>query len=187
MSVNDWRFYCYRDLLKTWPQLEAVFFTDLFDCIVQHDPFPWLAEQNCFVTGAEETIDQGEWLTNILNQAYGPEQWQEHLPCAVPCCAAGLFGGHVKILLPFLDILCGLLTIIHADYPTLNANMAAYQMAVSAGFCGRKVYFGSPLHHPDWRQGERDPAAFFHHHWMPVGQESPIFSDYNEPKGKSTP
>ena len=176
MSINDWRFFVYRDLLKTWPQIESAFFTDLFDCVVQHDPFPWLAEKNCLVVGMEARLDQSQWMMDMLIQAFG-DAWRKVLLGDFPLCTPGCFGGTAKLLLPFLDMLCGLLTMIHVDDPTLNANLPAFQIAVHAGLCGRKVHFGPPLHHPDWRQGERDPAAFFHHHWMPTGQESPLFTE----------
>ena len=76
-------------------------------------------------------------------------------------------------LLPFLEIVCGIIAAIHVDAPAMNCNMPAVQMALHGGLLGRTVRCGPPLHHLNWRWGGRDPHAFFHHRWD--GLDSPLF------------
>jgi hypothetical protein len=173
MSLNDWRFFAYRALLRERPDITAAFFTDLFDMLVQHDPFPWLQQMGGMAFGVEDKIDQGPWMTERLKEAFGAN-WTNRMCGDWPRCTAGLFGGPVGMLLPLLDIICGILDAVHQEQPALNANMAAFQMAIHAGLCGRKIHFGKPLHAPDWRWGGRDRAAFFHHEWREL--DSPLFS-----------
>ena len=174
MTINDWRFPVYRSLLQHSEYIESAFFTDLFDAVVQHDPFPWLASIGTLAFGTEARLDQGEWMTDMFDRAFGMT-WRNRLSGGLPRCTAGLFGGPRALLIPFLDIVCGIIGSVRASVKGLNCNMPAFQMAIHAGLCGRKIHFGPPLHHPEWRWGQRDPEAFFHHQWLPTGQESPLF------------
>ena len=172
-SINDWRFFAFRNFVREHTDCEAAFFTDLFDMVVQHNPFPWLKEKGGLAAGTEDPIKQGPWMSKKLGQAFG-KTWGEIIPGRYPRCTAGLFGGMRPLLLPFLEVVCGILDAIRVHSPKLNANMPAFQMAIHAGMCGQPVHFGHPLHHPRWRFGKRDQDAFFHHEWR--GLKSPLFA-----------
>ena len=174
-SVNDWRFFAFREITRTIQEAHgtsSVFCTDLFDMVVQHNPHEWMKERGGLAFGVEDRIDAGPWMSDKLNSAYG-EVWKSRLPGDLPRLTAGLFGGMTDALLPFLDVVCGIIGAIHNDAPDFNANMPAFQVAAHCGMMGRKVHFGSPLHHPSWRWGPRDHDAFFHHVW--TGMDSPLF------------
>lgn len=172
-STNDWRFFCYRHVLSRVANIEAAFFTDLFDMVVQHDPFPWLAEQGGLAVGREDRMDAGPWMTAKLTQAFG-DGWRGAIPADAHRCTGCLVGGIRSSIMPFLDTMCGIMASVHSTRPKLNCNMPALQMAIHAGMQGHPVHFGHPLHHPEWRTGGRDKEAFFHHDWR--GNKSPIFA-----------
>jgi len=171
LSGNDWRFFVYRDWLASRPDVESVFFTDLFDLVVQHDPHPWMLQHGGMAFGCEASLDQGPWMSAKLDSAFGG--WRNCLPGKLPRVTAGLFGGLRNLVLPFLEIVCGIIEAIHVDAPTMNCNMPAVQMAVHAGLRGRNLWFGTPLHDVRWRWGGHNPQAFFHHRWE--GLESAAF------------
>lgn len=132
-SLNDERFFVYRDFLKS-NSFTKVLMTDASDLFVKRDPFPLFSNPNILYVGSDDprwpTIRSSSWArtksATMARESGGQIALTEAF-LDMPLMNAGVIGGHYALLNIFLDAMCEVLKSINT---ISNHNMMAMHYVI---------------------------------------------------------
>ena len=148
-SVNDYRFFIFRDWLAKNP-VETVFCSDAFDVHVNRDPHSmidgdwhlWAGIHRDWRIG-DGTAD-GKYVAYQMRLAFGdvPEEVDQQ-----PILMAGTWGGRLCPVLRCLILLCNEIDDVHSRKPHLNCNLPVFNRVAYRDIGQGHIWMkGSPLH-----------------------------------------
>lgn len=148
-SVNDYRFFLFRDWLTAHP-CRNVFCSDGFDVKVKRNPHELVDDDEILWVGIhrhwkiDDTTPDGRHVARMMRTFYG------RLPTEVesqPILMAGTWGGRSGIVTRTLDCLTREITSIHAAQPGVNCNLAAFNRVAYRDIGKENLWMkGAPLH-----------------------------------------
>lgn len=140
-SVNDERFLCWLEYLENHPEIDNVFFTDLFDVTFNRDPFDLITnDYDLYVgcgAGFPKKIGANKWLCNKMLSAYGQVYHAEQ--CTVN---AGVIGGTRENIMALAAYMVDEFRRLNSPD---NINMAVFNRAVYDLFGSARVLIGPPV------------------------------------------
>lgn len=158
LSVNDFRFSVWRDWLSV-NRVEAVFFSDLFDVVINRDPFEILGAINVGLMMSHQggrIGEKGFFLRNY-ERVYGsvPDSMVEER-----VLNAGVWGGRYGDVLRFLNLISYELEL---PFRPFNSNMPAFNYTAYQ-LIGRNCIWceGFPLHSEFLKYEYDADVAFVH-------------------------
>jgi hypothetical protein len=151
-NPNIYRYFIYLDFLRQYGKsVQNLFITDISDVVVLNNPFIqtlFKANPTAIFCGDETKPLDNEWMSahsehlrhNISDYADYEAQFKQHtlLNC-------GIIGGHIKVMLSFLEQLC----FIHANYNKDNktaytGDMGAFNYLIRTQF-NQQIIHGAPV------------------------------------------
>ena len=172
-SVNDYRFFVFRDWLRANP-VSWAFTSDLFDMWINKSPEFMFCESYKLWIGNErykarhKTWGGCRWMRPKIWKCYGVipnEQWHW------PILAAAMIGAPYDRLMVALDLICTEIAYVRSRPDTdHNCNMPAVNMAILRDIGRKNIWAeGWPLHNPlceSVRQSDYNPdgPCFLHLH-----------------------
>lgn len=116
-SLNDARFYAYKNYLDS-NNIDNIFMTDVCDVYIKKDPFKFINKNNIYV-GSDEpstpTFGSNSYLLTMAHKAVVAGLRMSKSMLEYPCCNAGVIGGHVDIIKPFLDNMCATFDFLNSE------------------------------------------------------------------------
>ena len=160
LSVNDYRFLIWRDWLSANP-FETVFFSDLFDVVVNRDPFELFETPTLFISHQGKKIGETEYFLKNFSRVYGrvPERL-----LGQPELNAGVWGGGYNEALRFLVLISSeIQNLATGPVRSYNVNMPAFNH-VAYSYFGRENFWveGEPLHSEFKKYQVNANVAFIH-------------------------
>lgn len=148
-SYNDERFYAYESYLINHSEIERVMCTDLFDVVVQNNPFGFMdlhpGENNLFVGSEAITRSNAVWMRNKCMEMHYPCS-RENFSESYILFNAGIFGGSKNLVMSLIHKI-----IVEFSCKTgmqFNANMPVFNRCIETMVNDREmnIITGYPLH-----------------------------------------
>jgi hypothetical protein len=116
-SLNDARFYAYKNYLDS-NNIDNIFMTDVSDVHIKKNPFK-LINKNSIYVGSDEpntpTFGSNSYLVGMARKAVAAGLGITKSMLEYPCCNAGVIGGHVDIIKPFLHNMCATFDFLNSE------------------------------------------------------------------------
>lgn len=164
-SLNDYRFYIWRDYLLAHPEIEHVFMTDGNDLSVARNPFDRLRDDWVYVGSEGMDLRENKWMQRrfyLLNQGQHEFKVKTSRLRRNPCYSAGILGGSRQICLEFLNDMIETFERLDPGQQEVNLNMAVFNHTIYQRFRKRAVT-GEPVHSLYKRyQSDRRDVWFIH-------------------------
>lgn len=164
-SLNDYRFYIWRDYLLAHPEIRNVFMTDGNDLSVAQNPFRQLRVNRVYVGSEWMDMRENKWMQRrfyLLNQGQHDFQLKLSRWRSNPVYSAGILGGSYQICLEFLNEMIEKFEFLDPEQQAVNLNMAVFNHTVYERF-RRRVATGEPVHSLYKRyQDDRQDVWFIH-------------------------
>jgi hypothetical protein len=158
-SLNDERFYCYLDFLKTHPEVEHVFMTDLFDVDFLRNPFD-LVDEGKYDFYAQEGMGglpngKKKYAADQMKQVYGKILYPDRVSLN-----AGIIGGHRSKVLAQLELMTKDLS---GDQKGYNTHTGVFNRRIH-DVCSdpERIFYGFPLH-SEFKKYEEDRGFYIRH------------------------
>ena len=164
-SLNDYRFFIYRQYLMERPQLRNVFMTDGNDLFIVQNPFRELRTDRIYVGSEVGDVRKSRWMMRrfqLLNRGgrrfdFKLSRWRTN-----PIYSAGILGGSYEMCMEFLNDMTGKFESLDPEQRKLNLNMAVFNHTVYERFRHRRVT-GVPIHSLYKRyESDRQDVWFIH-------------------------
>jgi len=158
-SLNDERFYCYRDFLRAHPEVEQVFMTDLFDVDFLRNPFN-LIDEGKYDFYAQEGMGgllngKKRYAANQMKCVYGRVFYPDRVSLN-----AGIIGGHGDKVLALLELMT---TDLSGDEKGHNTHTGVFNRRIH-DVCPNpeRIFYGFPLH-SEFKKYEEDRGFYIRH------------------------
>jgi len=178
-SLNDTRFFLFRDFLKKHPEIKSAFMTDGNDVKVVQSPFPHINDDKLYIGSETASISSDGRLRRLpLNHWIGRTIKKDDAEMMLEkskdnkLLNAGILGGNRDLVLQFL----GRITEFIGKYSTgnttpsdwnepvvnRNVNMAGFNL-VAIKYFNDKIVYGAPIHSVfHKKQNDRKDVWFVH-------------------------
>jgi len=143
-SLNDDRFYHYRNYLEQHHELDNVLLTDLFDVEFVSDPFQLFNENYSLFSGDEtRSISGNPWMEKKLDfmKSYAPFKIPDYF-ARQTTLSAGIIGGQRNIVIELIYNMLEQFKLVPREF---NANMPIYNIVARTMFDEDKIMHGEPL------------------------------------------
>lgn len=158
-SLNDERFYCYRDFLRAHPEVEQVFMTDLFDVDFLRNPFN-LIDEGKYDFYAQEGMGgllngKKRYAANQMKCVYGRVFYPDRVSLN-----AGIIGGRRDKVLALLELMT---TDLSGDEKGHNTHTGVFNRRIH-DVCpdATRICYGFPLH-SEFKKYEEDQDFYIRH------------------------
>jgi UDP-glucuronate 4-epimerase len=153
-SYNDERYYIFNEYVSKTPQIEKVFYTDIFDVIFYKDPFHLLVPDTLYVGSEESKSDSSyTWVNKKLSNLSLPL-----LKKPQTVYNAGICGGCRDVFLCLMEEMINRLSIIDKS---INGNMAIFNHCLHY-VVKKKIVTGFPLHNV-FKSKKVSPGTYIKH------------------------
>lgn len=158
-SYNDERFYAYYEYIKTHPEIQRVFMTDMFDVKIFANPFRLMDNKPGFKYFIGEEMmskSSSKWMVRKCREMSVPLFHTKYAPGTL-AYNAGIVGGYRE---PIIILLQTMITEFKKIHPRYNANMPVFNRAID--IIGDKIFSGFPLHNK-FRSNKYQEGIFIKH------------------------
>lgn len=161
-QLYDYRWVIYRQFLKTHPEIENVFFTDVSDVKVVQNPFVQkeYSSKNLYCGDETGMMYQNEWLKNSLQneqlcQLHG---FKEMINSDLPLLNCGIFGGGRFAVLEFLSMLIHMIDRVKYRQIDTTVDMPLFNYVA----CEFNIIHGAPVNSIFKGYESRNDVWFIH-------------------------
>ncbi len=140
-SLNDERYYCYRDFLLKHPEIKRIFMLDLFDVEFFSNPFILIDDSQFDILCGG---DPGEYNDRLNREKMLSAFNEAHYESCIKL-HAGTCGGSRNSIMKLLDALVIEFDRLTAEGNLDNLNMAVYNKCVYDLFEKDRILYGNPL------------------------------------------